>query len=346
VITAPRTVTVNTPITVGRIDFDSVHAYTITGSSRLTLNSTSGSSQIIVHRGSHTIGSPITLFDNTVFSVIPAASNLAITGTLTAGGVNLTKTGAGSLTVNNLRTNSLAIDGGAVVVAANGTTNATSVVNRLSIAGSEVLTGKLDLNNNAAIINYATGSSPVATIRRLILAGRGGSGLGKTWNGNGITSSAAAAAPIEPIETRSLGYAENAALPLGRYTNFRGQSVDATSVLIRFTRTGDANLDGRVNDDDVTIVGAYYDPRRVNAAWALGDFDYNGIVDDDDVTLLGAFYNPSAAPLAVSVDGGVALDAAAVPEPQSMVLVVTGFTVLAVGLWMSVSAQRRPARGA
>jgi hypothetical protein len=244
--------------------------------------------------------------------------------------VGLTKTGAGTLTVNNLRTTSLSINGGAVVVAANGTTNATSVLSSLSIAGGEVPTGKLDLNNNAAIINYPTGSSPVATVRRLILTGRGGPGLGKTWNGNGITSSAAAAAPSESL---SVGYAENATLPLGRYTNFRGQSVDATSVLMRFTRTGDANLDGRVNDDDVTIVGAYYDPRRENAAWALGDFDYNGFVDDDDVTLLGAFYNPSAAPLAVSVDGGVALDAAAVPEPQSLILVVTGFAVLAVGLW-------------
>ena len=27
-----------------------------------------------------------------------------------------------------------------------------------------------------------------------------------------------------------------------------------------FTRTGDANLDGLVNDDDVTIVGATYAP--------------------------------------------------------------------------------------
>jgi hypothetical protein len=25
----------------------------------------------------------------------------------------------------------------------------------------------------------------------------------------------------------------------------------------------------------------------------LGDFDYNGFVDDDDVTLLGAFYKPT-----------------------------------------------------
>jgi hypothetical protein len=53
-----------------------------------------------------------------------------------------------------------------------------------------------------------------------------------------------------------------------------------------FTRTGDANLDGVVNDDDVTIVGATYAPGAPNAVWALGDFDYNGFVDDDDdVTL-------------------------------------------------------------
>jgi hypothetical protein len=34
--------------------------------------------------------------------------------------------------------------------------------------------------------------------------------------------------------------------------------------------------------------------------WALGDFDYNGFVDDDDVTLLNAFYDPSAPPLDTS----------------------------------------------
>ena len=31
-----------------------------------------------------------------------------------------------------------------------------------------------------------------------------------------------------------------------------------------------------------------------NPHWALGDFDYNGFVDDDDVTLLGVFYDPTA----------------------------------------------------
>jgi hypothetical protein len=91
-----------------------------------------------------------------------------------------------------------------------------------------------------------------------------------------------------------VGYAENSALPLGPYTTFGGQTVDATSVLIAYTRTGDANLDGLVNDDDVTIVGATYAPTTAQAHWAMGDFDYNGFVDDDDVTLLGVFYQPAA----------------------------------------------------
>ena len=74
----------------------------------------------------------------------------------------------------------------------------------------------------------------------------------------------------------------------------RGEVVDNTSVLIAYTRTGDANLDGVVNDDDVTIVGSQLCPGIAKPSWALGDFDYNGFVDDDDVTLLGAFYHPSA----------------------------------------------------
>jgi hypothetical protein len=87
-------------------------------------------------------------------------------------------------------------------------------------------------------------------------------------------------------------------LPLGAYTTFRGQAVDDTAVLIAYTRTGDANLDGIVNDDDVTIVGATYAPGVGAPHWALGDFDFSGFVDDDDVTLLGAFYNPAAGAVA------------------------------------------------
>jgi hypothetical protein len=158
----------------------------------------------------------------------------------------------------------------------------------------------LDIGNNALVVDYA-GTSPAASVRDRILAGRGTAGLGATWTGAGITSSAAAGANQAEPESRSVGYAENAALPLGVYTTFRGQAVDATSVLIAYTRTADANLDGVVNDDDVTVIGASYAPGAAGGVWALGDFEYDGFIDDNDVTLLGAFYNPAAAPLSAPV---------------------------------------------
>jgi hypothetical protein len=105
---------------------------------------------------------------------------------------------------------------------------------------------------------------------------------------------------------------------LGPFTTFRGQPVDDTALLVAYTRTGDANLDGLVNDNDVTIVGANYAPGVPQPSWALGDFDYNGFVDDDDVTLLGAFYDPNAAPLVSPAASETKV--AAVPEPQTWVL--------------------------
>jgi hypothetical protein len=78
---------------------------------------------------------------------------------------------------------------------------------------------------------------------------------------------------------------------LGGYRTFRGQPLDATSVVITYTITGDANLDGRVDDNDVTVTGATYRTPNAQPQWALGDFDYNNFVNDDDITLIGALYN-------------------------------------------------------
>jgi hypothetical protein len=165
--------------------------------------------------------------------------------------------------------------------------------------------------------------------------------LGKGWNGLGLTSSAVAAANTAEPESRSIGYAENAALPLGAYTEFHGQPVDTTSVLIAYTRTADANLDSVVNNDDVTVVGANYAPGVSKPHWALGDFDYNGFVDNDDVTLLGVFYNPSAPPLTAPA-AVAAGNVAAVPEPESMLLAALGVAMFVAGM-RARSVSRRTA---
>jgi autotransporter-associated beta strand protein len=332
-ITAPRSVTVDEPITVGRIDFDNAHAYTIDGESQLTLDATSGAAQINVASGSHTISAPVSLADNTVITVSPVASNLSLTGALDASAMNVSKAGAGRLTLASIHAGGVTIDQGTVAMAPASPDVSTSVLGALSIAGGNTPTARLDLNDNAAIINYA-GTSPAATVRAQILAGRGGAGLGATWTGQGITSSAAATANATDAESRSVGFAENATMPLGPHTTFRGQPVDDTSLLMAFTRTGDANLDGLVNDDDVTIVGATYAPGVSQPSWALGDFDYNGFVDDDDVTLLGVFYDPSAPPIAAPA--GAMSSVAAVPEPATATLLS-----VALAAWVCAIFRRR-----
>jgi hypothetical protein len=197
----------------------------------------------------------------------------------------------------------------------------------VSIAGGGAPTGTLDLTDNALIVDFpAAGPNPATEIRGQVIAARGAVGLGATWTGKGITSGTAATQVTSSPESVSVAYAVNGTLPLGPYANFRGAAVDASTVLVRYTRTADANLDGVVNDDDVTIVGASYAPGMPQASWALGDFDYNGFVDDDDVTLLGVFYNPAAAPIPSPASGGqtVPVLSAAVPEPAAWLLLTLG----------------------
>src|SRR3954471_1920074 len=61
IITANRTVTVDSPQTVGTISFVNTHSYTLAGSSTLTLDVSSGQAAIDVLSGSHTISAPVTL---------------------------------------------------------------------------------------------------------------------------------------------------------------------------------------------------------------------------------------------------------------------------------------------
>jgi hypothetical protein len=255
---------------------------------------------------------------------VGAGSNLSFTGGLTGTGA-LLKVGPGSITASTMRLPRLLVNEGAVGLLEDG---GVSVLGALAVTPAPVARAMFDLTNNAAIIDYA-GNSPVATVRQQIIAGRGGAGLGKGWTGMGITSSTAATANASDVDSRSIGYAENATLPLGPYSTFHGEPVDDKSILMAFTRTGDANLDGVVNDDDVTIVGAMYATGVPQPSWALGDFDYNGFVDDDDVTLLGAFYDPAAVPL-VSGGGVSGEGVAAVPEPSTLALLV----IVAAGLGM------------
>jgi hypothetical protein len=260
----------------------------------------------------------VNVTNNGVFSV--ATGNQAV-GTLNGAG-STTVADAATLTATHVRQSSLTIGAGGKVTTRLGGT--TSSLASLSLAGTPAApTATLDLTNSALVVDYpVAGPSPDATIREQIISGRGGSGLGKTWNGPGITSSQAAA---DPVNSMSVGYAVNGTLPLGPYADFRGIPVDNSSVLMRYTRTGDANLNGVVDNNDVTIVGANFAPGFEKPRWDLGDFDYNGFVDNNDVTLLGVYYNPGATPIPAPADSA---GVAAVPEPSTLAMLLLGVLAL------------------
>jgi T5SS/PEP-CTERM-associated repeat protein len=337
--TAPRTINIDGPKTVASLTFDNANSYTLAGPGPLQFDN-GGYTSIQVTSGVHAISAPLSIADGTTLTKRDAGT-LTISGPqshgtgallVANGGItNLNSDGGTNLSVQvNTRLNFGATQHlGGVTISEGGRATLTAggekdlVTKSLSIAGGDAPSGTLDLTDNAAVIDYA-GTSPAATVRNQILAGRGAAGFGATWSGRGITSSFASRQVAAEPESVSVSYADNSELPLGAYTTFLGEAVDDSAVLIRYTRTGDANLDGVVNDDDVTILGAFYAPGEPNANWALGDFDYNGFVDDDDVTLLGAFYDPAAAPTSTAAAGPAMPNtgAASIPEPATDLLIL------------------------
>jgi hypothetical protein len=202
----------------------------------------------------------------------------------------------GNLLADAIIEASLAIEGAAAIVP-NGANAATSRLNTLQILPG----GELDLADNALVIDYP-GATPRALINSYLTQGFAGG----SWNGTGINSSVAASTP-----NRAIGLAE--ASDLGSPGTFAGQPVDGTSLLLRFTIPGDANLDRLVNIGDFALLAANF---NLPSYWAKGDFNYNGTTSIADFALLAANFNTSLP------------RSAAVPEPGGLAIVV------ALGGWI------------
>ena len=99
---------------------------------------------------------PLALADNTTFTVTSAASVLTVLNLLPAAGVSLTKSGGGTLAVNNVRTTAgISIAAGAVQVLPDGSAAGVSRVATLTISSG----AKLDLTNNKLIVT----STPIGS---------------------------------------------------------------------------------------------------------------------------------------------------------------------------------------
>ena len=122
---------------------------------------------------------------------------------------------------------------------------------------------------------------------------------GGAWNGNGINTSMSAAAGANPLTTLGVAEASDVFGISGSQTAlWNGQTVDATTVLVKYTYLGDANLDGIINGDDYFAIDAGYASQ--STGYVHGDFDYNGRIDADDYFAIDSRYIKASAPLAAS----------------------------------------------
>jgi hypothetical protein len=209
----------------------------------------------------------------------------------------------GSLTSNSSQhlASLILYDGSHARLSANG--NRVLSTGSLQIeAGPEPL-ATLDLADNDMIWDYGL-LSPLPTVATFIAhAHHGGA-----WDQKGITSSLA-------DNTRyALGYGDNDVL---HYSSFAGESVDHSSVLVKFTYYGDADLNGKVDINDLGMLASHW---QVAGPWTSGDFDYSGVVNVADLGLLASNWQRGVgAPLAGSLGEALAqlgLPPAAVPEPM------------------------------
>jgi len=200
-------------------------------------------------------------------------------------------------------------------------TAASSTVAGSTISSLKINTGStVDVGTNALAINFGSPvNDPISAVVSALTGGYN-SGL---WTGTGITSSAAAANP----GIYSVGYAD------GNVDT--GTAAAPNQILVKFTLTGDANLDGMVNFSDLLVVAQHFDTSGND--WAEGNFTYdpNGVVSFADLLLVDQNFNKSlsgSVPLGLTQTLGspeaLSAQAQPIPEPSSILL----FTAGAAGL--------------
>jgi hypothetical protein len=97
------------------------------------------------------------------------------------------------------------------------------------------------------------------------------------------------------------------------------------SFLLTPTLPGDANLDGKVDINDLTVVLTNYG-KSTGMSWTTGDFIGDGTVDINDLTIVLAHYGTS---LGSSAAGSMS----AAPEPGTLALLAAAFAAVLAAGW-------------
>jgi hypothetical protein len=249
-----------------------------------------GEPRVTVSGGSHTISSPVVMHGNTQFTVSPADGTLTVDDLTAATTLTVTKAGAGTLAVGNgINADGLDIRGGTARI------GAASSVNSLSVAAGSAL--------DVASSQVTVVAGDLDEINALVVSGYAGG----AWTGSGINSSSAAAAG-----DRSLGIGQ-----------------EGSDVLVKFTYSGDATLDGAVTIADLGVLAANW--QGTDKYWFEGDFNYDGSVNIADLGILAGNWQKGTGG-GMSFEEALAMfdvfDGVVIPEPSALGLIGLGMLAL------------------
>jgi len=259
VISSPRTIFTDTPVTAGAVVFDNANTYQIAGNGSLTLDVSTGSAQVNVLQGSHKINLPLIFADNTNVTVASGATLIIANPSTIKAGKIVSKTGNVSIEAP-------------LTIEANGGLNLVSGTTSVFGAPSLAAGASVNVQANSLNIDYRGQTSPASTVRTQLLAGYAGG----AWNGAGIKTSSAVAGQT------GLGWNDN---------------TGSESITVKYTYYGDTNLTGTVDSTDFSALVAAYGTTS-GAVWAQGDFDYDGKVNTKDFNYLAGNFGKAAIPSA------------------------------------------------
>jgi hypothetical protein len=235
-----------------------------TGQIHLTTQAVDSFFGAVNNSGSFTVdpGSSATFFLPYAGGAITNNGQITFGATSTSGKI----TGAGNLSIGSST---------ALVKLKLNTNSGTSTQSTLTINTGSTF----DLANNTFAINYASpASDPITTVVAQLKAGYNSG----TWTGAGIASSTAAANP----SALAVGYADG--------NTDTGTPAQANQVLLKYTLSGDANLDGLVNFNDLVAVVQNFN--KPNTDWSHGNFLYGPSTNFNDLVAVVQNFNKILTP--------------------------------------------------
>ena len=256
-------------------------------------------------------------------------------------GGTITKTGAGTLTVPNVRLPGVAANGGTLKAAEQAnpyvvaSEAGTSKVTTLSASS-----GLIDLTNTKIITQDASFTTPTYDgindiyvydgVHGLVQRGRGDG----SWNGTSGVTTSQTDATTGTLTSLAVGTgAELRGLGPTDTELFAGQTINGDSTVVMYTYGGDADMDGDLDGDDYFYLDSNVLQSETVFGWHQGDFNYDGRLNGDDYFILDSNILQAQAsgnvfwvrpPEFASGSSGLA----AVPEPASIGLIGVAATGL------------------